>query len=52
MSSKPQFVTTSSSALEAVNVMQKLKITTIFVLEDNKPQGVVHIHDCFKAGLI
>ncbi|MBT4989058.1 MAG: KpsF/GutQ family sugar-phosphate isomerase [Rickettsiales bacterium] len=52
MSSKPQFVTTSSSALEAVNIMQKLKITTIFVLEDNKPQGVVHIHDCFKAGLI
>ncbi|MBT4921996.1 MAG: KpsF/GutQ family sugar-phosphate isomerase [Rickettsiales bacterium] len=52
MSKNPKSVSVSSSALEAVNIMQKLKITTIFVLDGKKPQGVVHIHDCFKAGLI
>ena len=52
MSINPKSVSSSSLALEAVNIMQELKITTIFVLENNKPIGVLHIHDCFKAGLI
>jgi arabinose-5-phosphate isomerase len=52
MSANPKNVSSDSLALEAVNIMQELQITTIFVLEQQKPVGVLHIHDCFKAGLI
>ncbi|MBL6785430.1 MAG: KpsF/GutQ family sugar-phosphate isomerase [Rickettsiales bacterium] len=52
MSVNPKTVSSSSLALEAVNIMQESQITTIFVIEANKPQGLLHIHDCFKAGLI
>ena len=52
MSANPKNVSSDSLALEAVNIMQELQITTIFVVEQQKPVGVLHIHDCFKAGLI
>jgi arabinose-5-phosphate isomerase len=38
-------------AAEAINVMNQLKITSLFVVSDNKPIGIVHIHDCLRAGL-
>jgi arabinose-5-phosphate isomerase len=52
MTANPKNVSSASLALEAVNIMQELQITTIFVVEQQKPVGVLHIHDCFKAGLI
>ena len=52
MTKNPKNVSSESLALEAVNIMQELQITTIFVLDKQKPIGVLHIHDCFKAGLI
>ena len=52
MNPNPKVIDNNSLALEGVNIMQKLKITTVFVIDDYKPVGVLHIHDCFKAGLI
>jgi arabinose-5-phosphate isomerase len=26
-------------------------ITNLFVVEENKPIGLIHIHDCLKAGV-
>ena len=46
-------VTIHSGALgaEAVHLMNRCQITNIFVVEDKRPVGVVHIHDCLRVGL-
>jgi len=36
---------------EALSVMNAGKITNLFVLEDGKPVGILHIHDCLRAGV-
>ena len=39
-------------AAEAVALMNARKITTIFVTdEDARPLGILHIHDCLRAGV-
>lgn len=39
-------------AAEALAIMQKYSITSLVVVnEDNKPQGVLHLHDLLKAGV-
>ncbi|MDE0389285.1 MAG: KpsF/GutQ family sugar-phosphate isomerase [Rhodospirillales bacterium] len=46
-------VTIHGSALgaEAVHLMNQRQITSLFVIEGERPVGVVHIHDCLRAGL-
>lgn len=40
-------------AAEALAIMQKYSITSIVIVDDqNKPYGVVHLHDLLKAGVI
>ena len=37
---------------EAVNVMNSKKITQLFVIDDDgKPLGLIHLHDCLRAGV-
>jgi arabinose-5-phosphate isomerase len=31
--------------------MNEKKITSLFVVEDGRPVGIVHIHDCLRAGV-
>ena len=38
-------------AVEALALMQKYSITALVIVEDNKPSGVVHLHDLLKAGI-
>ncbi|MEM7191879.1 MAG: KpsF/GutQ family sugar-phosphate isomerase [Pseudomonadota bacterium] len=38
----------ASAALEIINAMQ---ITALFVVEEGRPVGVVHIHDLLRAGV-
>ncbi|MGY8990730.1 MAG: KpsF/GutQ family sugar-phosphate isomerase [Rhodospirillales bacterium] len=38
-------------ASEAVHLMNVSKITNIFVVENKKPVGILHIHDCLRAGV-
>jgi len=38
----------ASAALEVINAS---KITALFVVEDGKPVGIVHIHDLLRAGV-
>ena len=46
-------VTIHSGALgaEAVHLMNRCQITNLFVVDEKRPVGVVHIHDCLRAGL-
>ncbi|MGJ3260048.1 MAG: KpsF/GutQ family sugar-phosphate isomerase [Rhodospirillales bacterium] len=38
-------------ASEALHFMNENKITNVFVVSDRKPVGVLHIHDCLRAGV-
>jgi arabinose-5-phosphate isomerase len=40
-------------AAEALNVLEQRKITSIVVVNDgNEIQGVVHLHDLWRTGLV
>lgn len=36
---------------EALSVMNSLSITNLFVLDKTGPVGIIHIHDCLRAGV-
>ncbi len=38
-------------ASEALHFMNDNKITNVFVVTNGKPVGVLHIHDCLRAGV-
>ena len=49
---KPIVVKENMLALEAVHMMNERKITCLFVTsDDNKPVGLVRLHDCLRAGV-
>ena len=52
MTKKPLTINKEENVMEALNVMNKNKITALFVTDANSkvPQGIVHIHDCLKIG--
>jgi len=35
---------------EVVNMMNSKSITQLFVVDNKKPVGVIHLHDCLRAG--
>ena len=53
MTRNPKTIPADTLASEAVAVMEKFSITSLFVLEHGtkKPVGIVHLHDLIKAGL-
>ncbi len=52
MTKNPRTIGPDVLIAEAVNVMNNTGrgITNLFVVEDKKPIGIVHIHDCLRAG--
>lgn len=38
-------------ASQALAIMNSMSITTLFVLENETPVGILHIHDCLRAGV-
>lgn len=51
MSLNPKIIQTGTFAQEAIRLMNTLKITSLFVMRNNEPVGIIHIHDCLRAGL-
>ena len=53
MTRNPKTIPAETLASEAVAVMEKFPITSLFVLDHGtkKPVGIVHLHDLIKAGL-
>lgn len=54
MTENPQTIAASSLAGEALGVMNERKITTLFVVNPEQPErpiGILHLHDCLRAGL-
>jgi arabinose-5-phosphate isomerase len=52
MSKRPKTIRAPALAAEALGEMNAQKITSLFVLdEDRQPIGIIHIHDCLRAGV-
>ena len=52
MTRGPSTIRPGILAAEALHVMNSRKITSLFVLgEDKRPVGILHLHDCLRAGV-
>lgn len=53
MTRNPRTISPDVLAAEALKVMNTTGkgITQLFVIQDNKPIGIIHIHDCLRAGV-
>jgi len=54
MTAAPKTIQPQALAQEAVSQMNDRKITCLFVVDDSNdktPVGILHIHDCLRAGL-
>ena len=53
MGGKPKTITRDTLATKAVRVMQDHAITSLAVIsDDQKIEGVIHLHDILKAGIV
>ncbi|MEI4485482.1 KpsF/GutQ family sugar-phosphate isomerase [Frigidibacter sp. MR17.14] len=54
MTRNPRTIAPGALAEAAVKVMNEFKITSLFAVEpggDGRPLGILHIHDCLRAGV-
>jgi arabinose-5-phosphate isomerase len=51
MTKSPLTIRAGALAVEALGIMNTKSITTLFVVDDGKPVGIIHIHDCLRAGV-
>lgn len=53
MTHNPKTIEPDVLAVEALNTMNNTGkgITQLFVVENDKPVGIIHIHDCLRAGV-
>lgn len=51
MTANPLTIRPGALAAEALGIMNQRSITTLFVVEQEKPVGIIHIHDCLRAGI-
>ena len=52
MTKKPLEISEEMLAVEAVALMNKKSITSLFVVKDGIIVGILHIHDCLRAGVV
>ncbi|MGB0695100.1 MAG: KpsF/GutQ family sugar-phosphate isomerase [Rhodospirillaceae bacterium] len=52
MTGNPTQVVPAMLAVEALGVMNRKTITSVFIVDgESRPVGVLHLHDCLRAGL-
>jgi arabinose-5-phosphate isomerase len=55
MTHSPKIVAPSDLAAQALAIMNRHNINVLFAIEpsdkSNKPVGILHLHDCLRAGL-
>ncbi len=55
MTRGPRTIATTALASEALGVMNAGKITTLFCVDPaapGRPAGILHVHDCLRAGVV
>lgn len=51
MTQNPKTISADVLAVEALALMNEKHITQLFVIKDNCPVGIIHLHDCLRAGV-
>ena len=51
MTLKPKTINPEALAAEAVRIMEENEISVLIAVKNNKPVGIVHIHELLKAGI-
>lgn len=51
MTAHPRVIAPDRLAMEAVRIVEQWEVSAIIVVEDEKPIGMVHIHEILKAGV-
>lgn len=51
MTKSPVTVRPRALAAEALNIMEEKRITSLFITDNQKPVGIIHIHDLLRAGV-
>jgi arabinose-5-phosphate isomerase len=51
MTASPRTIRPSALAAEALHLMNEKSITTLFVIENERPVGIVRMHDCLRSGV-
>jgi arabinose-5-phosphate isomerase len=52
MTSRPRAVAPDTLASKALEIVNSSKITSLFVVADDRPVGVVHLHDLLRIGVV
>jgi arabinose-5-phosphate isomerase len=52
MTRSPVTIGPDMLAAEALRILNTKSITSLFVVEGNKPVGILHVHDCLRAGVM
>jgi len=52
MTPKPKTIRAQALAAEALGMMNTRAITSLFVVEQGRPVGILHIHDVLRAGVV
>lgn len=51
MTPHPKTIRPDALASEALGYMNNRNITSLFVVDSERPVGIIHIHDCLRAGI-
>lgn len=51
MTGDPKTIRPNVLAAEALRIMNARSITSLFVVEGAQPVGILHVHDCLRAGV-
>lgn len=52
MTPRPRTALPDLLAAEALKLMNEARITVLFVVDDDRPVGILHIHDLLRAGVL
>jgi arabinose-5-phosphate isomerase len=53
MTPTPKVIDRTELAAKAVQIMERHAITSLLVVDDHgRPEGVIHLHDLLKAGVV
>lgn len=51
MTERPRTIRPQALAAEALGLMNASAITSLFVVDNRRPVGILHVHDCLRAGV-
>ena len=51
MTRNPKTISPDVLAVEALALMNEKHITQLFVMDNDRPIGIIHLHDCLRAGV-